>query len=53
MALLPKFKLYRIKVLFSKVVINSNISHDQLVLIKNVLKKFYNMKEKIKNPNNK
>ena len=43
----------RIKVLFSKVIINSNISHDQLVLTKNVLKKFYNMKEKIKNPNNK
>ena len=31
---------------------DSNISHDKLVLINNVLKEFYGMKEEIKNSNN-
>ena len=40
-------------VLISKVFIDSGISHDKLVLINNVLKEFYEMKEEIKNSNNK
>ena len=42
-----------IEVLISKTLTDSNISHDELVLINNVLKEFYDMKEEIKNPNNK
>ena len=48
-----KSQLNRIEVLISKALINSNISHDELVLINNVLKEFYDMKEKIKNYNKK
>ena len=33
--------------------IDSNISHDELVLVDNVLKEFYDMKEEIKNANDK
>ena len=36
--LLAKSKLNKIEVLISKALINSNISHDQFVLINNVLK---------------
>ena len=34
-----------IEVLISKVLIDSNISHDEFVLINNELKEFYDMKE--------
>ena len=37
----------------SKALTDSNISHDEFVLINNVLKEFYDMKEEIKNSNNK
>ena len=47
--LLAKSKLNRIKVLISKTLIDSVISHDEFVLINNVLKEYYKMKEKIKN----
>ena len=50
---LAKYKLNIIEVLISKALIDSNISHDEFVLINNVLKEFYNMKEGIKNSNNK
>ena len=46
--LLPKSKLNNIKVLISKALINSNISHDESILINNVLKEYVNMKEEIK-----
>ena len=51
--LLAKSKLNSIEVLISKTLIDSVISHDELVLINNVLKKFYDMKEEIKNSNSK
>ena len=46
--LIPKAKLNSIEVLISKALIDS-ISHDKFVLINNVLKKYDNMKEEIKN----
>ena len=46
--LLAKSKLNRIEVLISKAVIDSNISHDEFVLINNVLKEYDEMKEEIK-----
>ena len=51
--LLAKSKLNNIEVLISKVLIDSNISHYEFVLINNVLKEFYDMKEEIKNSNDK
>ena len=51
--LLAKSKLNSIEVLISKALIDSNISHDEFVLINNVLKEFYDMKEEIKNSNGK
>ena len=48
MVLLAKTKLNSIEVLISKALIHSNISHDDFVLINNVLKEFDKMK-KIKN----
>ena len=51
--MLPKPKLNSIEVLISKALIDSNISHDEFVLITNVLKEFYDMEEEIKNSNNK
>ena len=42
-----------IEVLISKVLIESNTSHDQFVLINIVLEEFYDMKEEIKNSNDK
>ena len=51
--MLVKSKLSSIEVLISKGLIDSNISHDGFVLINNVLKEFYNIKEEIKNSNNK
>ena len=50
---LAKSKLKRKEVLFSKVLFFSNISHEEFVLINDVLKGFYYMKEEIKNSNNK
>ena len=50
-ALLAKSKLNSIEVLISKALIDSNISHDECVLINNVLKGFYDMKEELKNSN--
>ena len=48
--LLAKSKLNSIEVLIYK---DSNIIHDEFVLINNLLKEFYDMKEEIKNSNNK
>ena len=49
-----KIKLLNsIEILISKSLIHSNIIHDEFVLINNVLKIFYDMKEEIKNSNNK
>ena len=42
--LLAKSKLNSIEVLISNALINSNISHDQFVLINNLLEDFYDMK---------
>ena len=47
--LLAKSKLNRIEVLNSKTLIDSNISHDVFVLIKDVLNEYNKMKEEIKN----
>ena len=47
--LLAKSKLNNIKVLISKGLMDSVISYDELVLIKNVLKEYNEMKEEIKN----
>ena len=44
-----KSKLNCIEVLISKVLIESNISHDEFVLINNVFKEYGDMKEEIKN----
>ena len=43
-----KSKLKSIEVWISKALIYSNISHDELVLINNVIKEFYDMKKKLK-----
>ena len=43
-----KCKLNTIEVLIYKALIHSNISHDEFVLINNVLKYFYDMQEEIK-----
>ena len=48
-----KSKLNSIEVLISKTLIDSNISHDEFVLINNVLKEFDDTKEEMKNSNNK
>ena len=47
--MLAKSKLNSIEVLISKALIDSNISHDGFVFINNVLKKYDEMKEEIKN----
>ena len=51
--LLAKYKLNSIEVFVSKTLINSNISHDELFFIENNLKELYDMKEEIKNSNDK
>ena len=51
--LLVKSKLNSIEVLTSKDLIGSNISYDEFVFINSVLKEFSDMKEEIKNSNNK
>ena len=47
--LLAKYKLNSIEVLISKVLIDSNITHDEFVSTNNVLKEYDNMKEEINN----
>ena len=47
--MLAKSKLNSKEVLRSKALIDSNISHDEYVLINNVLKEYDNIKEEIKN----
>ena len=47
--MLAKSKLNGMEVLISKALIDSVISHDEFVLIDNVLKEYDKMKEKIKN----
>ena len=51
--MLTKSKSNRIEVLISKSLIDSNISHDEFVLIINILKEYEEMKEEIKNSNDK
>ena len=51
--LLTKSKLNSIEVLISNALVDPNISYDEFFLTNNVLKKFYDLKEEIKNPNNK
>ena len=51
--LLVKYKLNNIEDLISKALIDSNISHDEFVLIHNMLKEFYYMNEELKNSNDK
>ena len=49
-----KMKKYdKIVLLISKVLIASNISHDEFILINKVLKEFYDTKEEIKNSSDK
>ena len=49
MILLVKSKLNSIEALLSKVLINSVVSHNKFALMNNVLKKYNEMKEEIKN----
>ena len=51
--MLAKSKLNSIEALISKVLIESNTSLDKFVLTNKVLKTFHDMKEKIKNSDNK
>ena len=46
--LLAKSKLNSIEALISKALINSNISHEEFVLIKNMLKEYDHMRVEIK-----
>ena len=50
--LLAKSKLHSIEVLISKTLIDLIISHDEFVLINNVLKAYNEMKQEIKNLKN-
>ena len=43
-------KLNNIEVLISKALIDSYISHEKLVSVNNILREYYEKKEKIKNP---
>ena len=47
--LLGKSRLIGIEVFIAKALIDSNIIHDEFILINNVLKEFDDMKEDIKN----
>ena len=51
--LLAKSQQNGIDLSSSKALIDSNISHDEFILINNMLKEFYDMKKKIKNSSNK
>ena len=44
-----KTKLNSIEVLISKALIDLNISHDEFILVNNVLKEYDDMKKEIKN----
>ena len=48
--MLAKFQLNTIEVLISKALTDSDISHGEIFSVNNVLEKYNNMKEKIKNP---
>ena len=48
--LLGKDKLNTIEVLISKTLIDSYISHDEFVLVNDVLREYNEMKKEIKNP---
>ena len=50
--MLAKYKLNSIEGSISKTAIDSNISHDEFVLINNVQKEYDDMKEEIKNLKN-
>ena len=43
-----KTKLNTVEVMISKALIDSNISHEEFVLVNNVLKEYNGMKEEIK-----
>ena len=47
---LGKDKLNTIKVLISKDLIDSHISHEEFLSVNNVLRAYYEMKKEIKNP---
>ena len=47
--MLAKSKLNSLEVFISKALIDSNVSHDEFVLINNVLKESDKMEEQIKN----
>ena len=47
---LPKYKFNSIEVLISKALVDSNVSHDELILKNNVPEEFDDMKEEIKIP---
>ena len=49
--MLAKTKLNSLKILISKVLIDLNISHNEFVLINNVLNWYDDMKEEIQNLN--
>ena len=51
--MLAKSKLNSMEALISKALTDSKISHDESVLINNVLKEYAEMKKEIKNYNNK
>ena len=51
--LLAKTNLNTIEVLISQDLIDSSTSHDEFVSANNVIKEYDNMKEEIKNSNNK
>ena len=51
--LLAKSQQNGIDLSISKALTDSNISHDEFILINNMLKEFYDMKKKIKNSSNK
>ena len=48
---MAKSKLYLIEALVSKALIDSNLSHDEFILINNLLKEYADMKEESKNLN--
>ena len=48
-----KTKLNTVEVLISKALIDSNINHDEFVSLSNVLREYGNIKEEIKNSNDK
>ena len=53
MVLLTKNKLSTIEVYFFKAIVDSNISHDKFATVKAALKEYNDMKEAVKNLNNK